>query len=437
MVVAILGLAVARIPFVTAGGIGISLIVLVMVLASITLLPALLGLAGRRVNGRRSGRAAPMGDRWRRWGAHVGRHATAYAVSTTVLLLALAAPVSALRLGFPDEGAMPQSRTERQAYDLVAEGFGPGANGPLLVVVDVARDSSVLVPLASAIAADPGVAEVSPAVVAPGGDVATLVVEPTTTPQSEATYDTIDRLRSEVFPSVLEGSPATAHVGGQVAVFADLGHRVQDRLPLFIVAVVLLSFVLLMVMFRSVLVPLKAAVMNLLSVGAAYGVLVMVFQWGWGAGLIGLESTMPILSFIPLFMFAILFGLSMDYEVFLLSRVREEYLRTGDNDEAVARGLAGTARTITCAALIMVVVFSGFMFGADPLAKMMGLGLATAIAIDATIVRLVLVPATMSLLGKANWWLPGWLDRALPGGDTGTIGTDPAENDQPHVGVVV
>jgi RND superfamily putative drug exporter len=438
VVVAILGLAVARIPFVTAGGIGISLIVLVMVLASITLLPALLGLAGHRVNGRRSGRSAPMSDRWRRWGAHVGRHATAYAVSTTILLLALAAPVSALRLGFPDEGAMPQSRTERQAYDLIADGFGPGANGPLLVVADVARDSSVLAPLASAIAADPGVAEVSTAEVAPGGEVATLVVEPTTSPQSETTHDTIDRLRSEVFPQVLEGSPATAHVGGQVAVFADLGHRVQDRLPLFIVAVVLLSFVLLMVMFRSVLVPLKAAAMNLLSVGAAYGVLVMVFQWGWGAGLIGLESTMPILSFIPLFMFAILFGLSMDYEVFLLSRMREEYLRTGDNDEAITRGLASTARTITCAALIMVAVFSGFMFGGDPLAKMMGLGLAAAIAIDATIVRLILVPATMTLLGKANWWLPGWLDRALPGGRTGTIGgTDPGENDPARVGVVV
>jgi putative drug exporter of the RND superfamily len=437
VVVAILGLAVARIPFVTAGGIGISLIVLVMVLASITLLPALLGLAGHRVNGRRSGRSAPMSERWRRWGAHVGRHATAYAVSTTILLLALAAPVSALRLGFPDEGSMPQSRTERQAYDLVADGFGPGANGPLVVVVDVARDSSVLAPLASAIAADPGVAEVSTAVGAPGGEVATIVVEPTTTPQSETTHDTIDRLRSEVFPQVLEGSPATAHVGGQVAVFADLGHRVQDRLPLFIVAVVLLSFLLLMVMFRSVLVPLKAAAMNLLSVGAAYGVLVMVFQWGWGAGLIGVESTMPILSFIPLFMFAILFGLSMDYEVFLLSRVREEYLRTGDNDEAITRGLAGTARIITCAALIMVAVFSGFMFGGDPLAKMMGLGLATAIAIDATIVRLVLVPATMTLLGKANWWLPGWLDRALPGGPTGTIGTDQTENDELRVGVVV
>ena len=415
VVVAILGLAVARIPFITAGGIGISLIVLVMVLASITLLPALLGIAGHRVNGRRGGRQGTAGPRWRRWGAHVGRHAAAYAIGATVLLLALAAPVTALRLGFPDEGTMPQSRTERRAYDLIAEGFGPGANGPLVIAVDVAGDPTVLPRLASAIGADPGIAEVSPLQVSPLTDVAVLVAEPATAPQSEVTRETIDRLRSEVLPEALAGSPARAHVGGQVAVFADLGHRVQERMPWFIAAVVLLSFLLLMLVFRSLLVPLKAALMNLLSVSAAYGVLVMVFQWGWGGDLIGLESTVPILSFIPLFMFAILFGLSMDYEVFLLSRIREEYLRTGDNDEAVVRGLAGTARTITSAALIMVAVFGGFVLGADPLVKMMGLGLATAIALDATIVRLVLVPATMTLLGKANWWLPGWLDRLLPG----------------------
>jgi RND superfamily putative drug exporter len=414
VVVAILGLAVARIPFITAGGIGISLVVLVMVLASTTLLPALLGLAGHRINGRRRAHAPGTLSRWHHWGAHVGRHATAYAVGSTLLLLALAAPVSALRLGFPDEGTMPQSRTERRAYDLIAEGFGPGANGPLVIAVDAA-DPTALGRLTAAVAADPGVAEVAPPRIDADSGVAILVAEPTTSPQSDATRETIDRLRSEVLPAVLDGSPARAHVGGQVAVFADLGHRVQDRLPWFIAAVVLASFVLLLVLFRSVLVPLKAAVMNLLSVGAAYGVLVMVFQWGWGADLIGLESTVPILSFIPLFMFAILFGLSMDYEVFLLSRVREEYDRTGDNARAVVRGLAGTARTITCAALIMVAVFGGFVVAEDPLTKMMGLGLATAIAVDATIVRLVLVPATMTLLGRTNWWLPRWLDRLLPG----------------------
>ena len=415
VVVSILGLAVARIPFITAGGIGISLIVLVMVLASLTLLPALLGISGHRVNGRRSAHQDASGLRWRRWGAHVGRHATAYAIGATVLLLALAAPVTALRLGFPDEGTMPESRTERRAFDLIADGFGPGANGPLVIAVDVAGDQAILSELGTAIGADPGIAEVSPPQLSPDADVAVLVAEPATAPQSEVTRETIDRLRSEVLPAALAGSPARAHVGGQVAVFADLGHRVQERLPWFIAAVVLLSFLLLMLVFRSLLVPLKAAVMNLLSVGAAYGVLVMVFQWGWGGELIGLESTVPILSFIPLFMFAILFGLSMDYEVFLLSRIREEYVQSGDNHEAVVRGLAGTARTITSAALIMVAVFGGFVLGADPLVKMMGLGLATAIALDATIVRLVLVPATMTLLGNANWWLPDWLDRLLPG----------------------
>ncbi|MBB3044502.1 MMPL family transporter [Nocardioides soli] len=413
VVVAILGLAVARIPFITAGGIGIAIVVLVMVLSALTLLPALLGLAGHRVNGRRALRAARTTARWHRWGRHVGRHATAYALGSTAMLLALAAPVTALTLGFPDQGTMPQSTTERRAYDLVADSFGPGANGPIVVAVDLAGDAGLVGPLSTAVAADPGIAAVAPPEIADG--VAVLVAQPTTSPQSAETRATIDRLRSEVLPSVVGGTGASAHVGGQVAVMADLGHRIQERLPAFITVVVLLSVLLLLVMFRSVLVPLKAAVLNLLSVGAAYGVLVMVFQWGWGGSLIGLESTVPILSFIPLFMFAILFGLSMDYEVFLLSRIREEYDATGDNDAAVARGLAGTARVISCAALIMVAVFGGFVLAPDPLIKMMGLGLATAIAVDATVVRLVLVPATMTLLGRANWWLPAWLGQLLPG----------------------
>ena len=244
--------------------------------------------------------------------------------------------------------------------------------------------------------------------------VATIVAFATTAPQDNATRTTVDRLRWDVFPAVLADSPARAHVGGQTATFADVGNRVTSRLPLFIVAVISLSFLLLMLVFRSVLVPLKAALLNLLSIGAAYGVLVMVFQWGWGKELIGLESTVPIVSFIPMFMFAILFGLSMDYEVFLLSRVREEFLATGDNDQSVIRGIAGTARVITSAALIMISVFFGFVLGSDPTTKMFGLGLATAIFVDATIVRMVLVPASMKLLGDANWWLPAWLDRILP-----------------------
>ena len=217
-----------------------------------------------------------------------------------------------------------------------------------------------------------------------------------------------------MFPAALAGSPARAHVGGQTANFADVGVRVNDRLPVFVAAVLVMSFVLLMLVFRSVLVPLKAVLLNLLSIGASYGVMVMVFQWGWGADLIGLESTVPIVSFIPMFMFAILFGLSMDYEVFLLSRVREEHAAGASNEESVVRGVAKTGRVITSAALIMVSVFLAFVLGDDPATKMFGVGLATAMLVDATLVRMVLVPATMKLLGDANWWVPGWLDRVLP-----------------------
>ncbi|TWG93457.1 RND superfamily putative drug exporter [Nocardioides sp. J9] len=412
VVVAILGLLVAGIPFVTGGGVAISAMVLVMVLASVTLLPALLSLVGHRVDGRRRKPHRP-GTGWSRWGRHVTRHPTAYLLGGAALMTALAAPVLALELGFPDDGTKPVSTTERRAYDLVADGFGPGANGPLVIAVDISRDGSVVAPLAAATAADPGITAVDEPVVDDGAGVAVLVAQPTTSPQDEATRATVDRLRSEVFPAVLDGTVATAHVGGQTATFADLGDRVQDRMPRFVVAVLVLSFLLLTVLFRSVLVPLKAVVLNLLSVCAAYGVLVVVFQWGWAAALIGVEAPVPVVSFIPLFMFAILFGLSMDYEVFLLSRVREEYRRHHDNTRAVVAGIAGTGRTISAAALIMVAVFSGFVLGSDPAIKMMGVGLATAILLDATVVRLVLVPATMTLLGHANWWLPRWLHRLV------------------------
>ncbi len=437
VVVAILGLAFAGLPFVSAAGVGISAVVFVMVLAAITLLPALLGLAGHRLQTRglllrlrsRRGRGRHDGTdaavlRWSRWGAHVSRHAAAYAVAGTMLLLALAAPVLAMRLGLPDQGSYPQARTERRAYDLVAEGFGPGATGPMVVAVDVSRDRSVVEPLVSALVADPGIASAEAAPVDATSDVAVVIARPTTTPQDAATARTLDRVRSEVLPAALADSPATAHVGGYTATMSDLSQRVEERLPIFLVAVVGMSYLLLMVLFRSILVPLKAAVLNLLSVAAAYGVLVMVFQWGWAASLIGLESTVPIISFIPLFMFAILFGLSMDYEVFLLSRVREEYLRTGDNGYAVVRGIGVTARTISCGAAIMVSVFVGFGFGDDPVLKMLGLGLATAVFLDATLVRLVLVPATMKLLGDANWWLPAWLDRLLPKRDLDVAADD-------------
>ena len=419
VVIAILGLAVAGVPFMTSAGVAISLMVLVMVVASITLLPAFLGLAGHRVNGlrarrRNAPRQATVSAGWERWGRHVSKHAWRYTVGVTVALLALAAPVLALRIGFPDEGSLPVSRTERRAYDLVADGFGPGLNGPLVIAVDISADPTVVEPLRAAIGADTGIAGVSPADLNIDAGVATMLAFPTTSPQDDATLRTIDRLRGDVFPGVLNGRAASAHIGGQTASFSDIGNRVNDRMALFIAAVILLSFLLLTLVFRSVVVALKAAVMNLLSIGAAYGVMVMVFQWGWGASLLGIESPVPIVAFIPMFMFAILFGLSMDYEVFLLSRVREEYVRTGDNDSSVLHGIASTARVITSAALIMIAVFLGFVLGDDPGVKMIGLGLATAIFIDATVVRMVLVPAAMRLMGDANWWLPRWLDRLLP-----------------------
>jgi len=420
VVIAILGLAVAGVPFMTAAGIATSIIVAMMVVASVTLLPAFLGLSGHWINRlgihRRHGIGGGVGSGWQRWGRHVTGHAWPYAIGVTVLLLALSAPVLALRLGFPDEGTLPESRTERVAYDMIADGFGPGLNGPLVVAVDLAadRDASVVAPLSEAIAADPGIAAVAPADIDERAGIATIVAFPTTSPQDDATFATVQRLRADVFPEVLTDTPVTAHVGGQTATFGDVANRVSQRLPWFIAAVVVLSVLLLTLVFRSVLVPIKAALLNLLSIGAAYGVLVMVFQWGWGKGLIGLETTVPIVSFIPMFMFAVLFGLSMDYEVFLLSRVREDYIATGDNDASVISGIASTARVITSAALIMISVFGGFVLGDDPTIKMMGLGLAVAIFVDATIVRIVLVPATMKLMGDANWWLPGWLDRILP-----------------------
>ncbi|MEZ5225225.1 MAG: MMPL family transporter [Acidimicrobiales bacterium] len=423
VVIAILGLSIAGLPFLTAMAVAVSLIVALMVVASLTLLPAFLGLSGQWINRlglHRRGHAAASGPSagWRRWGAHVSRHAWTYAVGVTAALLLAASPVVALELGFPDEGTQPESRTERRAYDLAAEGFGPGVNGPLVIAVDLGDDPdtapAVVDALAAAIATDPGVAAVAPAEIASDAGIATLVAFPTSAPQDDATYATVERLRADVFPGVLDGTGVSAHIGGMTANFGDVAKRVSDRLVLFVASVVVLSFLLLTVVFRSLLVPLKAALLNLLSIGAAYGLLVVVFQWGWGASLIGLETTVPIVSFVPMFMFAVLFGLSMDYEVFLLSRVREEYVASGDNEASVVAGLAGTGRVITSAALIMISVFGAFSLGDDPVVKMMGLGLASAILIDATVVRCVLVPATMKLLGDANWWLPAWLDRLLP-----------------------
>ncbi len=352
---------------------------------------------------------------WHRWGRQVARRPWTYLGVALVTLLVLAVPLFSLRLGMTDNGTMPDSLTTRRAYDLVAEGFGEGVNGPLLLTVtftDGATPAS-LTSLTAALRADPGVARVGDPTPNPTGTAAVVQVIPTTSPQAKATSELIHRIRTKIVPAAAIPGVAV-FVGGQTATFIDLTDQITARLPWFIGAVVGLSILLLMAVFRSIAVPLKAAVMNLLSIGAAYGVVVAIFQWGWLKSVVGVSQTVPIVSFLPMMMFAILFGLSMDYEVFLLSRVREEYVAGQDNETAVIEGISSTARVITSAALIMISVFAAFVVGDDVMVKMFGIGLAAAVAIDATIVRIVLVPATMKLLGDRNWWLPRWLDRILP-----------------------
>jgi RND superfamily putative drug exporter len=336
------------------------------------------------------------------------------------LLAVLAIPTLKLQLGQEDDGQLPKSTTSRQAYDLLAEGFGPGVNGPLLVSVSVgdppvssAHDPR-LAKLEGAIAKSTGVVDVSPPIVDKSGTAAVFTAIPATGPSTGDTQDLVKSLRDSVIPAATAGTGVRAYVGGQTAGYIDLGQQITDKLPLVIGTVLVLSFLLLVVAFRSILVPLTAALMNLLSVAASYGVLTFVFQDGHGAKLLGLAGATPIVSFVPLLMFAILFGLSMDYQVFLLSRVQEHYEESHDNHEAVVDGLAVSARVITSAALIMVSVFASFVLNGDPTVKEFGLGLAIAIAIDATIVRCLLVPAVMVIMGRANWWLPGWLARRLP-----------------------
>ncbi|MDE0657184.1 MAG: MMPL family transporter, partial [Acidimicrobiaceae bacterium] len=320
-----------------------------------------------------------------------------------------------LRLGFSDEGNFAEETTTRKAYDLISEGFGPGANGPLLVVAEVSgpQDLAALDDLSGALNRTEGVAFASPAVPSPDGQAAVIRLQPTTGPQDAATEDLVHRIRGEVVPQTLDGTGPEPLVAGQVAFNIDISDYLAGRIPIFFGAVLGASFLLLMAVFRSLVVPLKAVIMNMLSIGAAYGVVVAVFQWGWLGGLTGVEPA-PIEPFIPMMLFAILFGLSMDYEVFLLSRMKEEYERTGDAVNSVADGLAATARVITAAAAIMVVVFGSFVLEDSRPVKLFGLGLATAIAIDATLVRMLIVPSTMELLGARNWWLPRWLDRLIP-----------------------
>jgi putative drug exporter of the RND superfamily len=419
VVIAIAGLRIAGIPAIATMGFASALTVAVAMLAAVTLLPAFLGLAGRRIDSLHVGRKRPqVVDSHHtvagRWADHVGNHPWRYAIVSFVGLAALAGPVLAMRTGMADDGTGATSTTYRKAYDMLAAGFGEGFNGPLTVVLDgpdgVARAAEVR----SVVAATEGIVFVTEPVVNSAGDAAVITAFPATSPQDAKTEALVHTLRDDVLPPTLTGTDSQAFVTGQTAAFIDISERLASRLPLFIGAVVLLSFLLLMVVFRSILVPLKAAVMNLLSIGAAYGVVVAVFQWGWGSSALGVDHTVPISPFLPMIMFAILFGLSMDYEVFLLSRVREEYLRTRNSHRSVVAGLAATARVITSAALIMISVFAAFLLIPDVEIKMFAVGLTVAVLVDATVVRMILVPATMALMGDANWWLPGWLDRLLP-----------------------
>jgi putative drug exporter of the RND superfamily len=425
VVISILGLLLIGVPFLRGVAISAALAVLVVMTASVTLLPATLAYLGPRVNRLRLpglGRTADAASESRlaaRWCRGVQRHPWAAAIAGTAVLLALAVPALDLRLGFPDAGNNPPETTTRRAYDLISEGFGPGANGPLVLAVELAapEPTEELEELAQALRAAPGVAAVEGPRLNSSGDAAVIVVTPTTAPQDTATEELVHRLRRDVLPQHTEADRLQVHVGGQTAAVVDESAYIAGRLPLFIGAVVALSLLLVLAAFRSPALALKAGAFNLLSVGAAYGVLALFARGGLPGQLIGIDVETPVPAAIPVIMFAILFGLSMDYEVFLLSRVREEYLRHGDPGRAVVDGVARTARVITAAAAIIVVVFLAFVFSAEVFLKLMGVGMAAAILVDATIVRMVLVPAVIQLLGRMTWWIPARLDRLLPGLD--------------------
>jgi RND superfamily putative drug exporter len=423
VVISLLGMLLMGFAFVEGLAVGSAVTVLVTMLSSVTLLPAVIGFSGHNIDRWRlpwfhRGEDNPRDSFWFRWSRLIQRHPLVPAIAGLVILIVLAIPVLDMRLGFADAGSGDTSRSSRRAYDLLSEGFGPGFNGPLLLAAELSDPADVqeLEGVTQAISETDGVVAASPPIVNEAGDAAVITVFPETSPQDEATTDLVQVLREDVIPEAMEGSDTPLPlVGGLTASVIDFSDVNSERLPILIGVVIFVSFLLLVVVFRSIVVPVKAAIMNLLSIGAAYGVIVAIFQWGWGKDLVGVETTAPIEAWAPMMLFTILFGLSMDYEIFLLSRIREEYVKTGDNALSVANGLATTARVITAAAAIMITVFLSFVFGFDERAiKVFGMGLAVAIFVDATLVRLVLVPATMELLGDANWWFPKWLDRIVP-----------------------
>jgi RND superfamily putative drug exporter len=422
VVIALCSLAFAGIPLVSTLGFTAAIAVVVAVCAAATLLPAMLGALGPRIDSLsiRRGKGNPEDSEphgWRRWAERVASRPWRSAIAALVVLVVLALPIFQLELGQNDISALPKDTTSRQAYDSLNKGFGPGVNGPLLIASEFkspAEAQQVLPGLEKAVGGAADVAAVSEPTLDKQGTVAVFTVISKSEPWADETVELVENLRDTTIPKALRGTAAHSYVGGQTAGYIDLGAQIAEKLPLMIAIVVALSFFVLLIAFRSLLVPIKAAAMNLLSVAAAYGVVTAVFQLGWGSSLIGLDHSIPIVSFVPLLMFAILFGLSMDYEVFLLTQMREHFTKYGDERRAVVEGLANTGRVITSAAAIMVCVFTSFVLNGDPVVKEFGVGLAVAIAIDSTLVRCLLVPAVMVLLGKRAWWLPRWMDRLVP-----------------------
>jgi RND superfamily putative drug exporter len=416
VVVAISGLLATGIPFVGSMGIGAAIVIACVAVGAVTVLPTLMGAFARRLRPRRPEDVQPS-TRFARWGALVVRRPAVSAAVGGLVLLLLCMPFLSLRLGQPDDGNDKAGSTTRVAYDRLAEGFGPGFNGPLVLAATTPTDGSggaTLERVQRAVASDPDVAMVSDPRPSPGGNAAVLNVIPKSSPQDERTTQLVERLRDDVLPQATRDSRVDVHVGGATATFQDLADKIASRLPIFIALVVGMSVLLLMAVFRSLWVPLVSAVFNLLSIGAAYGVVVLVFQEGVGASLLGVDGSVPIVSFVPLFMFAILFGLSMDYNVFLQSRIREEYLRGAGPRESVVVAMSRVGKVILAAGLIMTSVFLGFVSDPEVVVKTIGLGLASAILIDVLVVRMVVAPAVMVLLGDRAWTLPAWLDRVLP-----------------------
>ncbi|HUG15303.1 MAG TPA: MMPL family transporter [Thermomicrobiales bacterium] len=422
VVISVMGLFALNLDTFRAVAVAAALAVLMTMMAALTLLPALLGFARERIDKlglphRRLAEGREQDGMWQRWSRFIQRRPWPPLLAALTLLLVLTIPLLDLRLGFSDAGSRAETDTTRRAYDLLSVGFGPGFNSPLILVAELpggAADLAAFDTLTGSLNGAPGVAYASPPQPNDGGSTAISIVVPTTSPQDPATTDLVKRLRSEVIPPATAGSTANVLVGGAQAGVVDFVDYSAVRMPIFIGAVLLLSFLLLMAVFRSVLVAFKAIIMNMLSLGASFGVIVAVFQWGWAKDLVGVSQAGPIEAWAPLMIFAIVFGLSMDYEVFLLSRIKEEYDRTGDNANAVSSGLAATARVITAAAAIMICVFGSFVLSSETALKLLGFGMAVAIFVDATIVRMIVVPATMELLGDRNWWLPGWLKKVLP-----------------------